>query len=171
MKDGPTNCNRAKFMRNRRAPGAPLEYIPEKCERCGSQLGNIGAVKSLCPFMDKVADLSTPAPFAYKPHLSDSVPPSVGPAESFAGQPESVAELRAHREGDGTKWTPRDVLLSLLRRIDNGEISPDTLVVFHRNADPSAKNGFGYSYTWAGKCEDTAAGVIQRCAIMFNDGD
>lgn len=174
MRDGPVNCNRAIFMRNRRNsardPQSALEFIPEVCTRCGAQSGNIGAVKSRCLFMDKAADLSAPEPFVYKPAFVEEqgAPPSVG---NYAAHPPSVTELRANREGDGTKWTARDVLVSSLRRIDTGEINPDTLVLFYRNPDAKAKNGFGYSYTWAGVDEDVAAGVIQRCAIMFNEGD
>lgn len=53
-------------------------------------------------------------------------------ADEFASAPQSIAEIRAHRSQDAKDWKPRDVLISVLRDIDSGEIAPDALVVVHR---------------------------------------
>jgi hypothetical protein len=55
-----------------------------------------------------------------------------GLPESFAGYPLSVGELRSDAENDAALWTPRDVLIDLLRRIDEKKIDPDVIVVIVR---------------------------------------
>lgn len=54
--------------------------------------------------------------------------------EDFSEAPVSIAELRADKANCGCAWKPRDALISLLRRIDKGEIDPETLVVCWREA-------------------------------------
>lgn len=51
--------------------------------------------------------------------------------ENFANHPESITALRAAKEHDGSKWTPRDALIAALRAIDNGVIAPDMLAIVH----------------------------------------
>ena len=49
--------------------------------------------------------------------------------DNFSDHPLSVSELKASKDHQAQTWTPRDVLISLLREIDSGEVSPDVLVV------------------------------------------
>lgn len=49
--------------------------------------------------------------------------------QDFKDHPKSFTELRSEREDDAKIWTPRDVLIAMLRRIDSGEAKPDVLVV------------------------------------------
>ena len=51
--------------------------------------------------------------------------------DDFSNHPPSITEVRAERNEDGTLWTPRDVLIATLRRIDNGE-NVDALIVAWR---------------------------------------
>lgn len=46
----------------------------------------------------------------------------------MSDQPTSLAEYRASVYGT-SGWTPRDMLVYLMRRIDAGEIEPDHMVV------------------------------------------
>ena len=55
--------------------------------------------------------------------------------ENFADHPETVGEVRSGRNGQGTAWTPRDVLIHVLRKIDRGEMAPESLVVCWREVD------------------------------------
>lgn len=55
-----------------------------------------------------------------------------GSDKSFAGHPQTVSELRANRDANASAWTPRDVLVSVLRDIDEGKFAPDALIVIHR---------------------------------------
>ena len=54
------------------------------------------------------------------------------PTESFAGHPRTVGEIRSDRAMDCSKWAPRDVLISMLRKIDAEELDPKHLVVLYR---------------------------------------
>lgn len=60
--------------------------------------------------------------------------------ESFADYLQSVAHVISERDGDASKWSPRDVLIAALRKLDKGEINPDILVVTwrHRHDDKNA---------------------------------
>jgi hypothetical protein len=48
--------------------------------------------------------------------------------ESFVNHPKSVTELRSDWSGRASDWRPRDVLIALLREIDEGR-QVDALVV------------------------------------------
>ena len=52
--------------------------------------------------------------------------------DNFSDYPKSLAERRADGDADASKWSPRDVLISLLREMDRGDISPDEIVVCYR---------------------------------------
>lgn len=58
--------------------------------------------------------------------MSDQYP------KTFADYPQSVSHIVSERDGDASKWTPRDALIATLRKLDRGEISPDLLVVTWR---------------------------------------
>lgn len=62
--------------------------------------------------------------------------------EDFSNHPQSVAEVRSERTADGRLWSPRDALVSLLRDIDSGKVSPQALIVVF-----SEVNDAGDSYT------------------------
>jgi hypothetical protein len=53
----------------------------------------------------------------------------------FANAPQTITELRADRECDGSKWTPRDALISVLRDIDSGKAKVDTVFIAYREMD------------------------------------
>jgi hypothetical protein len=81
--------------------------------------------------------------------------------DSFADFPKSITEIKADKTEDGSIWTPRDALIAMLRKIDAGEIAPQTLVVcwadetncYFENASPSLFHGLG---------------VLARCAYRMN---
>jgi hypothetical protein len=75
--------------------------------------------------------------------------------ESFARHPITISEMRARKSGDAIDWTPRDVLLWLLRNLDSGEIEPPRqLIVVMEHAN----GGVGY----AAATKDT----LSRLGIM-----
>lgn len=41
----------------------------------------------------------------------------------FSNHPKSIGEIRSTLEHDGSKWSPRDVLIELLRDMDAGKIA------------------------------------------------
>ena len=38
----------------------------------------------------------------------------------FKDHPKSIGEIKAEKKGDASLWTARDILIDMLRRIDNG---------------------------------------------------
>lgn len=49
--------------------------------------------------------------------------------EDFSNTPKLINEYRAHKEGDCSKWSAREALITMLRDIDNGKINPEQLVI------------------------------------------
>ncbi len=56
-------------------------------------------------------------------------------AESFKDHPESIAEVRAGKARDAALWSPRDVLISLLREIDGGLEIDAMVIAFRRKGE------------------------------------
>lgn len=100
-------------------------------------------------------------PFAY---LITSARP---PAESFADAPSTVGELRAHRDGTGSAWSPRDVLVNLLREIDSGQIKPTAMVL--TMSVETADGGIGHAYRNATPNNFVALGLLSRCAFRLQE--
>lgn len=63
--------------------------------------------------------------------------------DNFADHPQTLGEIRSDRASDAAQWSPRDVLISLLRDIDGGAVI-DALVVCYRlnegNGGPSDRS-------------------------------
>lgn len=56
---------------------------------------------------------------------------------SFANHPPSIGELRSEKTESAADWTPRDVLIAMLRDIDKGDLKLETLVVVGRRVPQS----------------------------------
>jgi hypothetical protein len=54
----------------------------------------------------------------------------------FSKAPTSLSEIRG--QDDCTKWSPRELLIYYLRRIDSGEFLPDSIIVLHLKHENSA---------------------------------
>lgn len=52
--------------------------------------------------------------------------------DNFADAPVSVSEIRSDKSTSARDWTPRDVLVSMLRALDRGEIKPEAVVIVYR---------------------------------------
>lgn len=52
----------------------------------------------------------------------------------FKDHPTTIGELRSEKSTRGRDWSPRDVLISLLRDIDAGKFDVDALVVCYRHS-------------------------------------
>lgn len=55
--------------------------------------------------------------------------------DDFKDHPVSVAERRSDKSEDAKDWTPRDLLIHMLRGIDSGTIKAETLLVCFRWKD------------------------------------
>ena len=61
--------------------------------------------------------------------------------DNFSNYPRSIGELKSERSDKASDWTPRDVLIDVLRDIDNGKLDLDALVVVMRQR---AASGVGF---------------------------
>lgn len=55
--------------------------------------------------------------------------------DNYKDYPISVSEQRAADEHDAALWTPRDLLLSMLRDIDNGTKAPTDIVLCYAEGE------------------------------------
>lgn len=58
--------------------------------------------------------------------------------DNFSNAPFSINELKATKHSSASHWGPRDVLVSMLREIDNGRVNPDALVLIYHVPNGSA---------------------------------
>lgn len=81
--------------------------------------------------------------------------------ETFADHPVSVAEVRSDRSQQSQDWTPRDLLVKLLREHDSGKVVLDGLVAAY--VDVEGNLGF-----WnATKNTTTAVGLASMAATSI----
>ena len=87
----------------------------------------------------------------------------------FYNAPESLNEIRAHKEQDGRKWQPRDALIQLLREIDAGELDPDLLVMIWRTTSGESTNCL-YSVSGPKARFYDVVGLIERAKHFIMQG-
>lgn len=90
-----------------------------------------------------------------------------GDQQNFAEHPPSISELRADRSEKASDWTPRDVLIQLLREIDSGSIVPTAVVV---SMAVRSDDGFGHLYRVAAPDGFTSLGLLARAAHRLQEG-
>jgi hypothetical protein len=81
-------------------------------------------------------------------------------SKSFTNEPMSITEVRSLTEDSAREWTPRDVLVHLLRDIDSGKLDMDALVVLYRYTAPEGKVG---NTSWMTSSPDpyTSLGIVR----------
>lgn len=85
---------------------------------------------------------------------------------NFADYPKSLSEIAADKADDCRKWTPRDLLISLLRQIDSGEQKPVSLVIVGLEKD---EDGSDVSSLWLSQASKTlAVGMLTRAAMTID---
>lgn len=87
--------------------------------------------------------------------------------ENYADHPKSITEIKADKSSDANDWAPRDVLISLLRRIDAGEIAPTALVVGWYQPH---ENDATYGYAKAAPSRLVALGIAAELQHSIYDG-
>ena len=86
--------------------------------------------------------------------------------DDFSKQPVSLAEARAEKAQDGTLWTLRDALVSLLREIDSGKVDPGAGIIVYANR---VDGGSRTCFTAAGGAGVQLLGLLSRASYMIND--
>lgn len=65
--------------------------------------------------------------------------------QDFSDYPQSLTAYKAAKSDCAADWTPRDVIIEVLRQMDSKEITPDALFVVFRNRKPNGDAQNGYS--------------------------
>ena len=88
---------------------------------------------------------------------------------NFADYPKSLSEIAADKADDCRKWTPRDLLISLLRQIDAGEIEPSSMLVCYEamNEDDEGDQFIALS----GMRRTHAIGMLTTAAAVMATSD
>lgn len=86
--------------------------------------------------------------------------------DDFSNHPLSIGEIKSGRLCDGSKWTPRDVLVKMLRDIDSGAIYPDLLVVAYSEVVNDARMGHFQQSTPDGML---SLGLMQATIFKMQD--
>jgi hypothetical protein len=81
----------------------------------------------------------------------------------FSGHPKTISEIRSEKSSKGSDWTPRDVLISMLRDIDAGTLKPDALIVCYRHS------GNKTSFRQATPDALTMLGLLERTKFRIHE--
>lgn len=88
---------------------------------------------------------------------------------SYAGHPLTIGEIRAGQNDDPAAWSPRDMLIYLLREIDSGKLHPEDMVVAFRNRDPD--HGLSSQVIQASRDIHVAIGLAFEAACQLRGAD
>lgn len=89
--------------------------------------------------------------------------------QDFSEYPELLASHRAWKLNSGREWTPRDVLLELLKDIDSGKIDPQALVVGYAKKTDDGK-GFVVGYRQAAPSFVISLGIMEAVKYYIMNG-
>jgi hypothetical protein len=88
---------------------------------------------------------------------------------NFSDFPKSLTEIAADKSEDCRKWTPRDLLISLLRQIDSKEIAPTAMIVCYEQMD---EDGEGQEFvSLSGVSRTHAIGMLTTASAVMAVGD
>ncbi|GLQ09234.1 hypothetical protein GCM10007913_11660 [Devosia yakushimensis] len=137
----------------------PEEQLPITCTICGGNLGDQYTHPTCTCSRGGTATASFSSPLsraAGTPHRS-ILPPH---PDNFADHPETIGERRATAKSSAAAWSPRDVLIELLREIDSGRIRPKAIVV---SISATGADG-SLEHHYRNACPDTftALGLLAR---------
>jgi hypothetical protein len=116
--------------------------------------------------------LEPPSPTAAQASLAQTADNASEPSqtatpypESFAGYPESLTEIAAHRADNGQSWTGRDVLICALRELDEGKHSSENvIVIFH---GPITESNSELSMFQRSPSRGSLMGVLERVRMRL----
>lgn len=73
----------------------------------------------------------------------ENEPVSAAPLPHDYKNVHTIGELRSDRTDDPRDWSPRDLLVTVLRMIDAGEINPDTCCIVIADPEPAKPDFYG----------------------------
>lgn len=86
----------------------------------------------------------------------------------FADYPETIGQRRSNNSWNACDWSPRDVLIDMLRQIDRGVIKPDALVVAFR--EKAGRGRTDSHFAMAGPDIHTSLGLIEHAKHQMLSG-
>lgn len=88
--------------------------------------------------------------------------------ESFANYPASITERKSDNDPEGASvWTPRDLLIRMLRRIDSGEIEPSTLVLCWEDEKVKVGQTGGIGFSQQSESVYRSIGVMEAAKLLM----
>ena len=89
--------------------------------------------------------------------------------DDFSDAPTSIGEVRADRAQRADQWSPREVLIALLRDIDQGKVVPLRLAVIYavKVAD-DAGGGTRTFFQVSAEGNHEVLGMLARAAYLIN---
>lgn len=84
----------------------------------------------------------------------------------YSKHPPTINEIKSDKTDNGSDWTPRDVLISLLRDIDSGKVKLDAVFIagLVPGTHPNAVRPF---FSAAGKNPAEILGTIDLCRDSY----
>lgn len=80
----------------------------------------------------------------------------------FKDAPQTIGELKSDKTSRANAWSMRDVLIGLLRDIDNGKINTDACVIIYREAETVGAGTFTH-FRVASPDVHTTLGLLRHC--------
>lgn len=78
----------------------------------------------------------------------------------YSNHPVSLAEVRSSKTQNAADWTPRDALITVLRKIDRGEIAPEAIIIAWAQFKPGGVTDFGF--------QNAAPNIIVSTGLLEN---
>jgi hypothetical protein len=95
------------------------------------------------------------------------MPPQDPKTNSFADAPKTIGEVRADKSQDPSHWTPRDVLVHILRELDSGKREmPKHLIVVSTVIDADGGSRTGFTMATDGRAT-TALGMLEIAKLRI----
>lgn len=88
---------------------------------------------------------------------------------NFKNYPTSIGEATALKNNNSRLWSPRDILIRMLRHIDDGNLNPDALIICY--TIPDEKDNCSYAetgFSMSGVDKTVAIGVLTRIANVLS---
>lgn len=87
----------------------------------------------------------------------------------FKGYPKTLGEVRSDMTSDSKDWSPRECLISLLREIDEGTLSPDQVIVI-THYDETEETEDWTRVTFSGKLPTlTRLGMVEMAKVIITE--
>jgi hypothetical protein len=132
-------------------------------------------MRRLVEYQHAVGTIGDVAPGVLKgpdwPEISGSLRPdkAIYSDTDFADVPRTLGEVRADKTRKANDWSPRDMLVQLLREIDSGTVATEHMVIAMRVPADDGKPGFQTDARRAGGDALIALGLLAMAGSIITD--